>query len=69
MTGSKIAEEKLAILRKGFEKSMAENDVQEAIKKAGMLPSYLSGPEYEKSLETMLDVYKKVAIEAGMLEK
>jgi tripartite-type tricarboxylate transporter receptor subunit TctC len=69
LTSSKVPQERLAFLREVFKKCSDEKEVQEAFEKMGISATYLNGPEYEKSLEAELDVYKKVAKEADMFVK
>jgi tripartite-type tricarboxylate transporter receptor subunit TctC len=66
ITSSKVPKERLAILQVAFEKSLKDIEVQEALKKAGMVPAFLSGKDYEAFLESNLEMLKEVAIKAGI---
>lgn len=68
VTSSKVPKERLAILQSAFEKSMKDPEVQEALKKFGMVPAFLSGKDYEAFLASNLDTLKKVATKAGIKE-
>jgi tripartite-type tricarboxylate transporter receptor subunit TctC len=68
VTSSKIPKERLAVLLSAFEKSLKEPEVQEALKKAGMVPGFLGGKDYDAFLANNLDLLKSVATKAGITE-
>ncbi len=68
VTGSKIPQDRLAILQSAFEKSMKDPEVLEALKKAGMVPGFLNGKDYDSYLASNLDLLKRVATKAGIKE-
>jgi len=68
VTGSKVPKERLAIIRAAFEKSIKDPDIDEALKKAGMIPAYLSGENYQKWLASNLAVMEKIAAKAGIMK-
>ena len=68
MTSSKVPKDRLAIILDAFEKSLKDIEIQSAIKKAGMVPGFLSGPEYDAFLASQLDLLKRVANKAGIKE-
>jgi tripartite-type tricarboxylate transporter receptor subunit TctC len=68
MTSSKVPKDRLAIILDAFEKSLKDMEIQSAIKKAGMVPGFLSGPEYDAFLASQLDLLKRVANKAGIKE-
>lgn len=66
VTSSKVPKERLTILQSAFEKSIKDPEVQEALKKAGMVPAYLNGKDYEEFLEKNLEILKEIATKAGI---
>lgn len=68
MTSSKVPKEQLLIIKSAFERSLKDPEVQGGLKKAGMVPGYLSGEEYDVFLRKSLDIMNKVAIEAKIIK-
>jgi tripartite-type tricarboxylate transporter receptor subunit TctC len=64
VTSSKVPAEQLSIIQSAFEKSIKLPEIQEGLKKGGMIPGYLSGEEYDVFLKKSLDIMNQVAIEA-----
>jgi tripartite-type tricarboxylate transporter receptor subunit TctC len=62
----KVPKERLAILSAAFEKSIKDPEVQKAIRQTGMIPAFLSGRDYETFMEKNLEIFKKVAKDAGI---
>jgi tripartite-type tricarboxylate transporter receptor subunit TctC len=68
VTSSKVPKERLEVLLSAFEKSMMDPEVQDGLKKAGMVPGFLSGKDYDAFLASNLDLLKSVATKAGIKE-
>lgn len=68
MISAKVTKDKVSTIESAFAKAMQDNEVKEAITKAGMIPSFQRGNEYRQYLIKMLGVYKRVAKEANMIE-
>jgi tripartite-type tricarboxylate transporter receptor subunit TctC len=66
ITSSKVPPDRLSILRTAFEKSMKDPEVQEALKKTGTFPAYLSGQDYDAFMASSLDKLKEAAAKAGI---
>ena len=68
VTSSKIPKERLEVILAAFEKSMKDPEVQDGLKKAGMVPGFLGGKDYDAFLLKNLDLLKNVATKAGIKE-
>ena len=66
VTSSKVPKERLTIIQSAFEKSLKDPEVNEALKKAGMFPGFLSGKDYDAFLASNLDILKQTAAKAGI---
>jgi len=67
VTSSKVPADRIDILRRAFEKILNEPKMQTSLVEAGVVPGYLSGPQYDEflrnNLKTLRDIAEKVKIE------
>jgi len=66
VTSSTVPKDRLEIIISAFEKSMKDPEVQEGLKKTGMIPAFLRGPEYDSFLASNLELLRAVSTKAGI---
>ncbi|MCE5262979.1 MAG: tripartite tricarboxylate transporter substrate binding protein [Deltaproteobacteria bacterium] len=67
MASSKVPKDRLKILNDAVGKSM-DQETNDALVKAGLVPSYMNGPEYDVFLAKNLDLLRQVAVSAGIVD-
>jgi tripartite-type tricarboxylate transporter receptor subunit TctC len=66
VASSKVPADRLSIIQAAFERALKDPEVQEGLKRGGMVPGYLSGKEYDSFLASTLETLKKTAAKAGI---
>lgn len=62
----KVPADRLAILQAAFEKAIKDPEVEEGLRKGGMIPAFLSGKEYDAAMASSAQVIKELVTKAGI---
>ncbi|HVZ45194.1 MAG TPA: tripartite tricarboxylate transporter substrate binding protein [Ramlibacter sp.] len=66
VTGSKVPADRVAVLRQAFEKILNEPKIKTALADGGAVPSYQSGPDYDRHLRQNLVTLSAVMAKVKM---